>query len=181
MEEDFDLVHIRMLNGSIADWPSLYAKAFRHLRPGGKIEQVEIDFCPRSENGKMPATASVVQWYNMLMEAMDRRGQPMRLAGDTKERLRNAGFVDIVETTIRVPFNPWSRDRHEQNIGRWFNLGMTHGIEGFTIAPFRRALGMPEAEVHDLIAKVKRDIATLQWHSYCVMSVFVSFAFPSNR
>jgi len=156
-----------MLFGSIEDWPGLYAKCFRHLKPGAHFEQVEMDFEPRSANGPLAPNFSLVQWYNLLMTAMDQCGKPMRLPPNNSDRLRAAGFVNIQEEVIRVPLTPWSRDRHEQDMARWFNLGMMHGIEGYSLAPLLRILRMPEEDVRDLITRLKSDMLLVMPRIYC--------------
>ncbi|KAK1712369.1 hypothetical protein BDP67DRAFT_490276 [Colletotrichum lupini] len=39
----FDYVHISHLEGSVAEWPALYAQAFAHIKSGGFVEVKEID------------------------------------------------------------------------------------------------------------------------------------------
>jgi Methyltransferase domain len=170
LDEDFDLIHARMLNGSIEDWPGIYAKAFKHLKPGGKFEQVEIDFEPHSNNNRLDAVPALVEWYNLLMAAMDQSRRPMRIQRNTTDRLRAAGFADVHEEIIRIPFSPWPlNDDHEQHMARWFNLGLVHGLEGYSLAPFTRNLHKPVEEVRELITRVKREICLLGPQTYCFL------------
>lgn len=39
----FDLVHLRLMTGAFSDeqWRLLYKQAYKHLAPGGWIEQIE--------------------------------------------------------------------------------------------------------------------------------------------
>jgi SAM-dependent methyltransferase len=48
--ESFDFIHIRYLQGSIADWPRLYGQVFKALKPGGWFQHIEPDLQMLSEN-----------------------------------------------------------------------------------------------------------------------------------
>lgn len=40
--DQFDVMHIRHLQGSIEDWPKLYSKMFTFLNPGGWFQHTEL-------------------------------------------------------------------------------------------------------------------------------------------
>jgi SAM-dependent methyltransferase len=42
-ENHFDFIHVRALFGSISDWDALYEKAFRHTKPGGWYQHLDMD------------------------------------------------------------------------------------------------------------------------------------------
>ncbi|KAK1690397.1 methyltransferase domain-containing protein [Colletotrichum godetiae] len=165
-EQIFDLVHIQMLLGSIRDWPALYRKSFRQIKPGGYIEQVEIEWFPRSDDNTLATNSSLTIWGNNLRSAMRRHGQPIDVI-DTKKELLAAGFTDITENVIRLPTNPWSQIPAEEELGTWFNLGLTHCLEGLTLAPFIRLLGWQRSDVERLVDDLKQDICRLNVHAYC--------------
>lgn len=103
--------------------------ASRHLKPYyGHIEQVEIDFTPRSDDPGLVNGSLISQWTGELLTVMDNFGRSMRLDSNvTTQRLAEVGFVDIKEEVIRIPFNPWPTDTYSRDIGRWFNLVMKQG------------------------------------------------------
>jgi hypothetical protein len=47
--------------------------------------------------------------------------------------MERAGFVDIVEVEYKWPMNGWSQDKKMKNIGRWNQLRLHDGIEGFML------------------------------------------------
>ncbi|KAM3078495.1 hypothetical protein ACMFMG_006371 [Clarireedia jacksonii] len=49
----FDFIHIRSLFGSVPDWPKVYEQAFKHLKPGGFIEQIEPSLYLHSDDGTL--------------------------------------------------------------------------------------------------------------------------------
>ncbi|KAK7460096.1 methyltransferase domain-containing protein [Colletotrichum acutatum] len=165
-EQTFDLVHIQMLLGSIRDWPDLYRKSFRHIKPGGYIEQVEIEWIPRSDDNTLTPDSPLVFWGENLRHAMHRYGQSIDII-DTKKELHAAGFTDITEKMIRLPTNPWSQNPMEEELGRWFNLGLTHCLEGLTLAPFIQVERWPKHDVDRLVDDLKKEICRLNVHAYC--------------
>ncbi|OLN84355.1 hypothetical protein CCHL11_05949 [Colletotrichum chlorophyti] len=169
-EQMFDLVHVQMLLGSIRDWTNLYRKSFRHLRPGGYIEQVEIEWVPLCDDNTMPANSPLHLWSNTLRRAMQTCGQPIDVF-DVRAELHAAGFTNITENVIKLPLNPWSTDKFEEEIGRWFNLGLTHCLEALTLMPFIRIEGWQKQEVDMLVDDLKREICRLHIHGYCRMWV----------
>ncbi|KAK3201700.1 hypothetical protein GRF29_164g301573, partial [Pseudopithomyces chartarum] len=138
-EESFDLIHLRMACGSITSWPEMYQKVFTHLKPGsGWIEHVEIDLEPRCDDGTLSQDSHITQWYNYLKDATARVDRPIAYDHRTRQLLQAAGFIDIQETIIRAPYNTWAADDHQKDIGRWYNLGLTEGLEALSAAPFTR-------------------------------------------
>ncbi|KAK3694879.1 S-adenosyl-L-methionine-dependent methyltransferase [Podospora appendiculata] len=172
----WDLIHMRSLNGSIANWGRLYSEIYRHLKPHyGFVEQVEIDWTPRCVDQSLSPSSYVMQWADELLSAMDRFGRSMRVdSGLTKQRMRHAGFTDIKEEVIRVPFNGWPTDEHGRDTGRWFNLGLTQGMHALTIAPLFRGHGKMPEEVTALVKNVVEEIRSRKMHAYCTLHVYTA-------
>ena len=194
-EDAWDLIHLRMGCGSVSSWPDLYQKIFtyvtsltgtswrrcdpavvanclfatgRHLKPGyGSIEQVEIDLQPRCDDGTLAPDSPVVQWYQYLADATERVARPIAYQHNTRQMLQAAGFIDIQETVIRAPYNPWPADPHQKEIGRWYNLGITEGLEAMSMAPFTRVNRWDANEhVRPLCEAVRRQICSKKMHGY---------------
>ena len=165
----WDLIHLRTLNGSIASWPAMYSEVYRHLKPyDGHIEHVEIDWTPRTDD---PATViegtPIDRWANDLFEVMDNYGRSMRLDSNlTKQRLNDAGFTDIREEVMQVPFNAWPSDRHGRELGRWFDLSLRTGYQALSLAPFARGLNRTAAEVNDFVEQVYTQTHKKEFHGY---------------
>ncbi|TDZ60579.1 Secondary metabolism regulator LAE1 [Colletotrichum trifolii] len=163
-----DMVHIQMMLGCIGDWPELYRKSFRQLKPGGVIEHVEIEWVPRSDDNTLAPDSDLVRWGHTLSRAMQRYRQPVDVF-DAAATLRSIGFSDVTEQTIKLPINPWSTNESEALIGRWFNLGLTHGLEALTLGPFTRIEGWDKPTIDKLVETLKKDICMLSVHAYCRM------------
>jgi hypothetical protein len=81
--------------------------------------------------------------------------------------LEDSGFVDIQEEVIRAPFNSWPNDPHQKEIGRWYNLGLTEGLEALSLAPFIRVnrWGLEE-HVKPMLEAVRLQICNRKVHAY---------------
>lgn len=168
-----DLIHMRLLGGSVVDWPTLYQNIFTSLQPGtGLFEHVEIDFQPKCLDKSLPDDAKLHTWVRDLYAAHDRAGKPMMPHPDPRCLLNQAGFVDIQHQTFDLPFHPWRGSDPLRNIGRWFNLGMQHALEGMTMAPLTRVLDYSPEQVRQLNLEVKKEICTRSKHMSCTMHVW---------
>lgn len=172
----WDLIHLRTLNGSISDWPKLYREIHRHLVPyHGYMEQVEIDFMPRADDGTLPPNSALLQWATYLLDAMDSFNRSIRVDSNvTKQRLVEAGFVDIKEERMKFALNGWPEDNMGRDIGRWFNLGFIQGVEALTLAPLFRALNKTPAEIRSLLERVQQEARSNKVHAYFTMHTFTA-------
>ncbi|KAI0895760.1 methyltransferase LaeA [Annulohypoxylon nitens] len=171
----FDLIHMKMLAGSIENWASLYSQALRYLKPEtGVLEHVEIDFTPRCEDGALPEDSSLRIWAHELTVAMERARRPITANPHTVALLERLGFVDVKQVSKRVPFNSWPPDETEREMGKWFNLGITQGLYALSIAPLTRMNGYDPEQVQNLVNKVQREICSRAIRSYCTMYIWTA-------
>lgn len=139
----------------------------RHLKPGyGSFEQVELDMEPRCDDGTLPEDSSLVQWWQYLVDATQRVNRPLAYNHWTGHMLQQAGFVDIQETVIRAPLNSWPADPHQKDIGRWYNLGMTEGLEALSLAPLTRVSKWHLDDVKRIVRDVKKVMCNKKIHAY---------------
>jgi hypothetical protein len=142
---------------------------FRVLKPGGVFEHVEIDFQPQSSDGSLPPDSKLRLWARELYAAFDESGQSLEIDPGTQGLLEQLGFVEVKHYTMAIPFHPWPDDEHEKDMGRWFNLGMTQGIQALTMAPLTRMRRYSAEQVIQLVEDVKKDICTRSYRAYCTM------------
>ena len=143
-DNHFNFIHIRGLFGSIADWPSLYREALKHLRPGGYIEQVEWSVHNRSQDGTLSPNATLARWSKYGVEAGTIIGKTFEIAENMAGLIREAGFVEVVEKRYKWPVGPWSSDPRLKEIGRWNLLNWEEGMEGWVMAAYTRVLGVSD-------------------------------------
>ncbi|KAI0452696.1 S-adenosyl-L-methionine-dependent methyltransferase [Xylaria acuta] len=147
----FDLIHMRMLNGSIENWPRLYRQIFKYLKPGtGLFEQSQ-----------------------KVHQGFARAGKKLEMDPNTKGILEDIGF-SVEHKKIPIAFNPWPEDEHRKEIARWFNLGLNQGLEALTFDSVMHYLGYPEQEVRELLERVKEDMCRREWRTYCTLHIHVA-------
>nr|UWK20372.1 chromatin methyl transferase [Trichoderma crystalligenum] len=181
---DCDLIYIRLLYGSIKDdmWPNIYRKIFEHLAPGtGYVEHLEMDWTPQWEGEHIPTHSAFREWSQLFLRAMHRFQRSVKISSqDTKRMMETAGFTDFTETTIKCYVNPWSHNRHDREVARWFNLAFSLGLEAMSMMPMIEKLGMTKDEVEDLCARVRKEICILRYHAYCTLHIWTAKKPPSR-
>ncbi|KAK8429157.1 S-adenosyl-L-methionine-dependent methyltransferase [Phyllosticta citricarpa] len=156
-EASFDLIHVRALLGSVADWPRFYRECRRHLRPrGGFIEQLEfgVHVCCASPTADAEVLDLLALFHRCVAEAGERMGKTMRIGETMVGLVREAGFVDVVERRFRWPIGAWGEDERDREIGRWNLRNWEAGMEGWVMALLTRDLGWSYQEVQDFKAKL---------------------------
>ncbi|KAH8794129.1 methyltransferase-like protein [Hyaloscypha finlandica] len=133
--EHFDLIHIRSLFGSIQDWPALYEQVYKHLKPGGYIEQVEISINIRSDNGTVGPDSPL-----LFEQAGNITGCTFQISESMKPMIAASGFENVTETVIKTPIGGWAADPKLRELGRWALLGFDIGLEGYAMATLTRVL-----------------------------------------
>lgn len=98
----FDLIHWRVLSGSIKDWPRLYSQAFKHLKPGAWLEAQEHDVRVSSDDDSVDRATEVVNWFSTVDKASEVFGKKMDVADRQKQWMIDAGFVDVRDDIYKV-------------------------------------------------------------------------------
>nr|AMD39000.1 methyl transferase [Fusarium babinda] len=175
---DCDLIHMRMLLGSIQTdlWPQIYRKLFEHLTPGiGHLEHIEVDWTPRCDDDERPANSAFVKWAELFLDGMDRFNRSARVTPqETQQQLEAAGFTDVRHEVTKAYVCPWSPDRQEREIARWFNIGLSHSLEAMSLKPLIEKLGLKAEEVRELCSRAKRETCVLRYHTYCNIHVWTA-------
>lgn len=172
-EDSMDFIHIRALYGSIKDWPALYEKCMRHLKPGGWLEQVEYSADWVSDDNSIPeghVFRKASACYNGAGEQM---GQTFCIWEQSKDYFDKAGFVNTVEKRFKMPLGPWPADKKMKEIGRWHLLEAYQGLEGWTLALYTRILGWSVEEVQVFLAQVREGETSLSMLSEELNLIFV--------
>ena len=146
--------------------------ASSHLKPGyGVFEGVEIDLEPRCDDGTLAPDSIIRQWWQTVAEATQRVNKPLAYNHWTRHMLQQAGFVDIQEIVIRAPLNSWPADQYLKDIGRWYNLGMTEGLEAISLGPLTRVARWKYDDVKRIVRDVKKEMCNKKIHAYNNMLV----------
>ncbi|XTI92278.1 S-adenosyl-L-methionine-dependent methyltransferase [Cenococcum geophilum] len=167
----FDLIHIRCLYGSVADWPRLYKEVYNHLEPGGWLNQLEMDIQFKSDDGTCPPDNILSQWSSTFISAGEASGKTFKIAERAKPFITAAGFDNVVQTRYKVPLGGWSSDPKLRELGRWNLLHCYQGAEGWGLFLLTRVLEWSLAEANVFIAKFKDGLKDRKTHAYYEVTV----------
>ena len=114
-----------------------------------------------------------MRWGELLCEAARELGRP--LGSDCADHyltwLADAGFVDIQQRMFMWPTNGWPKDPFMKELGRWNQVNILEGLEGFCLALLTRGLGWRKEEVDVFVARVGNDLRDRGIHAYFPMPV----------
>ncbi|KAH6959690.1 S-adenosyl-L-methionine-dependent methyltransferase [Ilyonectria sp. MPI-CAGE-AT-0026] len=151
----FDLIHIRYLQGGIADWSNLYSQAFKSLNPGGWFQHLEPDVQMHSCNEK--AQRHLDEWAKYFRTVGEESGRTFQFdAANMEESAYNNGFVDVKSEIYKIPIGRWSENEAQKEIGRYFMAYMMEALDGFMLQPMTKVLGWTFKEVMVLIATMRK-------------------------
>ncbi|KAF2727590.1 S-adenosyl-L-methionine-dependent methyltransferase [Polyplosphaeria fusca] len=165
-DEHFDFIHIRELFGCIPDWDFFFQQAYAHTKPGGWIEIVEHSVQPTADDDTMGPDHFYHRWGDTVVEMGEIFGKSFTIWNEAKERLEKAGFVDVVEVTYQWPMNGWAQDKKLKNIGRWNQLRLHQGIEGFMLRLLTQVGGWSVARAQVFLAEMRRELKSTKTHAY---------------
>ncbi|KAF1811384.1 S-adenosyl-L-methionine-dependent methyltransferase [Eremomyces bilateralis CBS 781.70] len=132
-EDHFDFIHIREMFGSIPDWDFFLAQAHKATRPGGWVEVLEHSVRPISDDGGVGPEHFYTTWGNTVVRMGEVFGKSFAIWDEVKGRMERAGFVDVHEVPFVWPMNGWSKDPKLKELGKWNQLRMHDGVEGFML------------------------------------------------
>ena len=130
---NFDFIHIRELFGSIPNWDNFFTQTYRATKPGGWVEIAEHSVVPVSDDGTVTPDCFLSQWSRTILEMGEKSGNSFTIWAESKERLKRAGFVSVVEKRYKWPLSGWSRDKKLQELGMWNQLRVYNGAEDFVL------------------------------------------------
>jgi len=161
-----DFVHIRGLFGSISDWPALYKQAYKHLKPGGYIEHIEISIDVKSDDGTIKPDNPLVTLSDFFTTAGRITGQTFRISDYMKQDIQDAGFVSVVEKVYTAPIGGWSKDPKLKWLGTLTLLAFDAGLDGYALATFTRVMGWSPDAVYVFLTQVRAAAQNRRMHSF---------------
>lgn len=145
----------------------------RNLEPGGWLEVQDYGLPVTSTDGTHEGT-DLHLWGRLLSEASAVLGRPMGSSDCSDlhvQRMQDAGFIEVQTRMFMWPSNSWPKDPFMKELGRWNQINILDGLEGFCLALLTRGLGWKKEEVDILVARVSRDLKDRKIHAYFPMPV----------
>ncbi|KAK7429470.1 hypothetical protein QQZ08_004062 [Neonectria magnoliae] len=159
--KSFDFIHIRSLHGAINDWPKLYRRIYRFLKPGGWFQHMEPGLALRCDNPDINMNENHVfkQWSQLFYDAGERLSRTFYITDKKMEEwARQAGFTDVVPKTFKLPYGGWPKDKKLKELGRYVNYYMDMSLGGFATYPMSELLGWSFEEITILVAQMRAAI-----------------------
>ncbi|OHE99289.1 UMTA protein [Colletotrichum orchidophilum] len=168
-ENHFDFIHLRCLYGSVPDWIGLYKNAYRHLKPGGWVQNLEVNAGFNSDHVEYPPDHIFHEWGRIFEQGGTKTGRSFTVAqGHTmRDNMEKAGFVDIVEIKVKLPTHGWPKDPRLQHAGLLIQIALDESLEGFGTFLLTQVLGWSQEEVLVLTAQMRKEIRKKANFGYC--------------
>lgn len=115
---------------------------YRHIRPGGWIDQLEMSIEFRSDDGTVTDNHVLAVWSKTFIEAGEKLGKTFRIADLAQGYMKEAGFKNVTEERFKLPVGPWSKDKRLKQLGMWNLAHCEDGIEGWSMALLTRVMGV---------------------------------------
>ncbi|EAA60186.1 hypothetical protein AN5091.2 [Aspergillus nidulans FGSC A4] len=102
--EQFDLIYVREMFGSIPDWDAFLRQCWASLRPGGYIEVVEHSITPiwDADTSLGPIYAL---WEQTMAQVEQVSGRSFSIWRESAQVLEGSGFQDITKRSYKWPIS----------------------------------------------------------------------------
>ena len=137
-----------------------------NLAPGGWIELQDVGPFPDSDDGTLEPKHALYRWAQLLSEACQKLGRPYQDVTTYKDLMTDIGYINLSENKVKWPVSTWPKEKKFKILGAWSYQNISGGIEGFSMAPFTRALGWTKEEVDMFLVEVRQDMKNKSIHSY---------------
>lgn len=133
----------------------------RHLSSPGRLNLIKL-------TGMMHVIVSkkLRKYFNILHEAADKNGRPMRGVEGLADKLRAAGFEDVEVHIERLPIATWPKDKQLAEIGAYTQMAHTEGFKSYGTALFTRVHGMDAEEAAAFFTEVEKEVASIEAQLY---------------
>ncbi|KAF3915124.1 hypothetical protein ABW20_dc0101740 [Dactylellina cionopaga] len=162
----FDLVYIRYMVGSIGDWPRLIKQAFTAIKPGGYIEILDPDCRIRCDDGSLPKDSALRKWAELFVSGADKGGRSVKDAPKYKEHIIDAGFAEVTEEIFKLPNAPWPKDKQLKEAGAYHLATFFEGLEALSMRLFTYFHEMTTEQVQVLLVDVRKEMKDHHIHTY---------------
>jgi hypothetical protein len=121
------------------------------MENGGWIEQTEIEISAYCDDNTREPNSAVEELAELSHELGKAYGTEFRIADRMEAEMRNAGFVDVINTKFKLPLGPWSADPKYKEIGKFYERYYKTGAEGWIMHILTQRMGVSaivRSEVH---------------------------------
>ncbi|KAK1765999.1 S-adenosyl-L-methionine-dependent methyltransferase [Phialemonium atrogriseum] len=179
-ENQFDFVHLRHMTGCVSDWAAFHKNAFRYVKPGGWVEQVELSGIATSDDGTLKEDSVFKRWWEVFREVGEKVGKAFDASEVAHESIEAAGYVNVKEHSYKTPIGPWAKDENHRLWGRWNRAYLLEGLEGFALKGLTDVLRWRYDDAQQFLAEVRKELRNPDVHSYIYLRVVYGQKPPST-
>jgi len=161
----YDFIHTRAISPIVKDLAKLLRQSFDHLKPGGYLEGQEFHVHPRCDDGTMSDEYPVLKFYDLLAQAFGKLGFDIHIPVRLADMMREAGFVNVKETVLKVPIGIWAKDKNLRLVGMYWRMAIHDLLPAMGGKPFL-SLGMSPEEIEVFLVGVRKALSDTKVHSY---------------
>ena len=118
---------------NVPSWRRIYKHAYDNLTPGGWIEQFEQDVGLYCDDGSLPSTSLLANWRPLILCAAERADRPLDTMQKMRERIEQAGFINIHQQDYKMPIGTWPKMQVYKDAGRLCKQQAEAGSQGFCL------------------------------------------------
>ncbi|KAF4341651.1 phosphoethanolamine n-methyltransferase 3 [Fusarium beomiforme] len=171
-DDNFDFVHVRAMLGCIPDWTELYRKAFKHTKPGGWVESVDLWGEAKCDDDTLTPESSFYKWVEVFKKIESITGKSFFWDDKMQQSIADAGFTNVAGRRIKVPIGTWPKDKTLKQWGAWNRHFLLQGLEGFSIRGLTEMLGWKYEDAQLFLADMRKEITDPALHTYLEVTVF---------
>ncbi|KAJ0160218.1 hypothetical protein CTA2_8360 [Colletotrichum tanaceti] len=159
--QPFDYIHLRYMNGSLADWRKTVTKAHENLVPGGYLEIQDNDCVFTADDGTLPPGKPLAEFGRLIREAAQKFGRAFVPCPELKDLLVEVGFEDVALENSKWLSNPWPKDPYYKRIGQWNFHNFFDAAEALALASITRGHDWTNEEVQVFLVGDGKDVRNL--------------------
>ncbi|RPA85384.1 S-adenosyl-L-methionine-dependent methyltransferase [Ascobolus immersus RN42] len=164
----FDFIHCREIYGGTDSYQNLIKKIYKHLTPGGYVEITEMP--PRVQSKRpeaVPSDFPLLRHIKLLNKALKVVGRDPEVIDHLHSYVHEANYIDITPTKTIAPLCTWAREARWKDVGRLNMLNFLEGLEGWSLAPCTRGLGMDANSVKRKTKRCNKGIMDRRMNMFC--------------
>ncbi|KAH7216104.1 S-adenosyl-L-methionine-dependent methyltransferase [Fusarium oxysporum] len=171
-DDTFDFIHARSMIGCIPDWTELYCKAFKHTKPGGWVESVELWGNSKCDDDTLKPESPLYKWVEVFKKIESLTGKSFFWDDKMQQSISDAGFTNVSGRRIKVPIGTWPKDKTLKQWGAWNRHFLLQGLEGFSIRGLTEMLGWKYEDAQLFLADMRKELTNPALHAYLEVTVF---------
>jgi hypothetical protein len=153
----FDYIHTRALTMGIGNWPKLLDQASKALKSGGWIELQEFHLPLGCDDDSMGPETKAGQWGANIQAACAKIGVDTMSSLRHPAMLKDAGFTEVQQMSIKVPLGKWVKGDKEKLVGYLARKDLLMGLEGMCLKLFS-LLGYEHDKTMAFIEEMKTEM-----------------------